>query len=129
ALVVDDDALEALTKAGDYLALLPHLVFPAEDAEVLVHRLGELVADRPRALALGSVEQAAEVALGVGLDRRGHLDRRVRECPLRGMSTGPLAEGDRLHQGVSAESVCAVDGHAGAFAGGVQAFELGAAEV
>src|SRR6478672_1187121 len=44
-LVLDDDALEALAQPRDDLPLPLHLVLSAEDAEVLVHRLRELVAD------------------------------------------------------------------------------------
>src|SRR5437660_557951 len=73
ALVVDNDALVALAQAGDDLALLAHLILLAEDPEVLVHRLGELVADRPRTLAVAAVEQNLEVALGIGFDGLGHL--------------------------------------------------------
>ena len=51
ALVFDDYVLVALPEAGDDLRLLLHLLLAAEDAEVLVHRLGELVADPPRPLA------------------------------------------------------------------------------
>src|SRR6478736_2677838 len=46
-LVFDDDVLEALAEAGDDLLLAKHLVLAPEDAEVLVHRLAELVADPP----------------------------------------------------------------------------------
>ena len=42
---LDEHALEAITEAGHDLALLLHLVLPAEDTEVLVHRGGEVVAD------------------------------------------------------------------------------------
>ena len=47
------------------LALLLHLLLAAEDAEVHVHRLRELVADLPRPLALVAVEQRLQLALGV----------------------------------------------------------------
>src|SRR5207248_5599601 len=55
ALVLDDDVLEALAQSGDDLALLLHLLLAPEDAEVLVHRFGQLVTDRPGALALVAV--------------------------------------------------------------------------
>src|SRR5262249_17364130 len=52
ALVLDDDALVPLPELVDDRTLLEHLLLAAEDAEVLVHRRRELVADLPRALAL-----------------------------------------------------------------------------
>ena len=55
----------------DDLALLLHLVLAAEDAEVLVHRLGELVADRPRPLAVLALEELLQLALGVRLHEDG----------------------------------------------------------
>src|SRR5262249_14914606 len=67
AFVLDDDALVALAEPLHDLALLEHLLLAAEDAEVLVHRLGELVADAPRSLSLVAVEEFGELALGVGL--------------------------------------------------------------
>ena len=66
ALVLDDDALVALAQALDDRPLLLHQLLAAEDAEVLVHRRRELVADPPGTLALGAVEQRLQVALGVG---------------------------------------------------------------
>src|SRR5437763_13793300 len=51
ALVLDEHALVAVAEAGHDPALLLHLVLAPEDAEVLVHRGGELVAGAPRALA------------------------------------------------------------------------------
>ena len=67
ALVVDDDAgLVALAQRGDDLDLPLHLLGPAEDAEVLEHRRAELVADRPRPLALRVREQRLHPRLGVG---------------------------------------------------------------
>src|SRR6266566_7361650 len=47
ALVLDDDALVAFPEPFDDLPLLSHLLLAAEDTEVLVHRSGQLVADRP----------------------------------------------------------------------------------
>src|SRR5207244_1853944 len=64
-LVLDDDALVALAQGLDDLHLLLHLLFAAEDAEVPVHGLREVVADRPRPLALRAAEQAPQLALGV----------------------------------------------------------------
>src|SRR4051794_23781165 len=55
ALVVDDDALVALAQVADDPLLLLHLVLAAEDAEVLVHRLGELVAHLPGPFPFGAV--------------------------------------------------------------------------
>ena len=69
ALVFDHDPLEALAQAGDDLPLLLHLLLAPEDAEVVVHRLAELVADLPWPLALGAVEQRPQLPLGVGDDR------------------------------------------------------------
>src|SRR5204862_7595240 len=77
ALVLDDDALVAFPEALDDLPLLSHLLLAAEDTEVLVHRSGQLVADRPGPLSFAAVEQLLQLALGVGLDRRRHFDRRV----------------------------------------------------
>src|SRR5262249_13998978 len=81
-LVVDDNSLVPLAHPADDGPLLVHLVLPPEDAEVLVHRLGELVADRPRPLSFAAVEQLLQLALGVGLDRTRNLDRRVRQRPV-----------------------------------------------
>jgi hypothetical protein len=67
SLVVDDHALVALAHACDELALLLHLRLAPEDAEVLVHRLRQLVSDRPRTLAVGAVEQRLQLALCVSL--------------------------------------------------------------
>src|SRR5262249_31353060 len=50
--VVDDDPLVALPQACDDLALELHLLLAPEDAEVLVHRGSERVADLPGPLAL-----------------------------------------------------------------------------
>src|SRR5712691_769402 len=74
ALVVDDHVLIPLAQAGDDLALPLHLILAAEDAEVLVHRRRELVADRPRALAAPTVEQRLQLLVGVGFGagRNGH---------------------------------------------------------
>src|SRR6185312_6009718 len=94
------------------LALLQHLVLAAEDAEVLEHRLAELVADLPRALAGGPVEEILQLALGIALERLRHVDRRVRKRPLRSGAAGPAPEGDRLHQRVATEAVRAVHGDA-----------------
>ena len=97
----------------------------AEDAEVLVHRGRELVADAPWALAVRALEQRGQLALGVALDGVRHLDRRVRERPLRRVQPRALAVRDRLHERVPAEPVGAVHGDACALAGGVKAGELG----
>src|SRR5262245_66582369 len=66
-LVLDDDTLVALAQPVDDLALPPHLILAPEDAEVLVHRLRQLVADLPRPLALRSVEQLLQLAFRVSL--------------------------------------------------------------
>ena len=76
-LVLDDDALVALAERLDELALAAHLVLSAEDAEVLVHRRRELVADRPRPLATVAVEERAQLPLGVDLDGGRDLHGRV----------------------------------------------------
>src|SRR5439155_21261724 len=112
ALVVDDDALVAFAQFLDDLSLFFHLSRAPEDTEVLVHRLRELVADLPRAPAVGAVEQLLQIAFRVCLRRPGHLDNRVCEGPVRRVATGALAEGDRLHQRVAAEPVRAVDRYA-----------------
>ncbi len=128
ALVVDDDALVALAQAGDDLPLLLHLLLAAEDAEVLVHRRGELVADRPRALALVPVEQRLELGLGVAAARQsGTAASSNRNARSAASQAGAPAEGDRLHQRVAAEPVRAVDRDAGDLAGRVQALERRAA--
>src|SRR6185312_16627333 len=80
-LVLDVDAAVALAQAGDDLALLLHLSLAAEDAEVLVHRRCELVANLPRALAGRALEQLAELPLRIALDGLGHVDRRMPERP------------------------------------------------
>ena len=67
ALVVDDDVLVALAQRLDDLSLFFHLILAPEDAEVLVHRPGKLLADAPRALAVRTVEQLLQVTLCVGL--------------------------------------------------------------
>src|SRR5512132_4277135 len=56
-LVVDNDALVALAQAGDDLTLSQHLILAPENAEVLMHRLRQLVADFPRTLAAVPLEQ------------------------------------------------------------------------
>src|SRR6476659_10280081 len=89
-LVLDHDVLVALAQPLHDLALLQHLLLAPEDAEVLVHRLGELVADAPGPLALGTVEQRRQLALRVRLDRGRHVDGRVRERPLRRLASDPL---------------------------------------
>src|SRR6476619_6290197 len=98
ALVLDDDALEAVAQAGDDFLLLEHLLLAAEDAEVLVHRLAELVADLPRPLALLAPQKVPELRLCVRDLAVGNGDGRVRERPLGRVAAGPLAVGDRLHQ-------------------------------
>ena len=115
----------ALAQAVDDLDLLRHLLLAPEDAEVLEHRLAELVSDLPGPLALRAREQPLQLALGVA--RRGdrNLDGRMRERPLGGGAPGAAAEGDRLHQRVAAEPVRAVDGDARDLAGGVEAGQLG----
>src|SRR5580765_6989452 len=120
ALVLDVDACVTLAQAGDDLALPLHLFLAPEDAEVLVHRRRELVADLPRALARLALEQGVELSLGVALDGLGHLDRRVRQRPFSCVPARALAERDGLHQGVPAETVGAVDRDAGDLPGGVQ---------
>ena len=127
ALVLDDDPLVALAQAADDLALLAHLLLAAEDAEVLVHRRGHLVADAVRALAVGPVEQRLQLALGVGERRLGRRDHGVVPRPVGRRPAGAPAEGDRLHERVAAQAVGAVDGDAGALAGGVEALERGLA--
>src|SRR5205085_9837167 len=112
---------------GDDLALLLHLLLAPEDAEVLVHRLGELVADLPRALAVRTIEQLLQLALRVRLRGRRDLDRRVRQRPVRGVRSRTLPVRDRLHQRVAAETVRAVDGDARALARRVEAFDRGLA--
>src|SRR5207247_6712148 len=104
----------------DDLTLLSHLLLAAKDAEVLVHRSGQLVADRPRPLSLAAVEQLPQLALGVGLDRRRHLHRGVRKRPVGSVATDALPEGDRLHQRIAAEAIGAVNGPASALACGVK---------
>src|SRR3954470_16619594 len=51
ALVLDVDVPVALAQVGEDLELPHHLLLLPEDAEVLEHRLAELVADLPRPLA------------------------------------------------------------------------------
>ena len=121
--VLDGHALVALPQALDDLPLLAHLLLAAEDAEVLVHRRGELVPDRPWPFSLAAVEQLLQLTLGVSLDRRWHLDRRVGERPVGSVATDALAEGDRFHQRVATETVRAVHGDARALAGGVEALD------
>ena len=84
ALVLDDDLRVALAQALDDPDLLLHLILAAEDAEVLEHRLAELVADLPRALPLRPAEQLLQLALGVARRGLGHRDSRVRERPVGG---------------------------------------------
>src|SRR5262249_24679274 len=106
ALVVDHDVLVALAEVGHDLALLLHLRLAPEDAEVLVHRLGESVANDPRTLAVASLEQRAELTFCVGLRRPGDVDDGVRERPLCGVTARARAGGGRLHQCVDATSAC-----------------------
>src|SRR5215212_5134878 len=65
ALVLDDNVRVPLAEALDDSDLLQHLILPAEDAEVLQHRLPQLVADLPRALAARAAEQLLQLALGI----------------------------------------------------------------
>src|SRR5438128_1936353 len=117
SLVLDDYARVALTQRVHDLPLLLHLLFAAEDAEVPVHRLGELVADRPRPLSLRAVEQAPQLDIGVA--NRGLRHRRLAAGLRRlgRMPSGALAEGDRLHQRIPTEAVRAVHRDAGDLAG------------
>ena len=66
AAVVDEHLAVALAQAFQDLELAAHLALFAEDAEVLVHRGAQLVADRARALAFAAIEQLRQLALGVG---------------------------------------------------------------
>ena len=101
--------LVALAEVADDAALLLHLPLAAEDAEVLVHRLGELVADLPGTLAVLSVEQRLQLTLGVRLDSPVTMDSSVRVSAQSAASAaGALAVRDRLHQCVAAETVGAV---------------------
>ena len=127
ALVLDDDGRVALAQPVDDLDLLGHLVLAPEDAEVLQHRLAELVADLPGPLALLAAEQRLQLALGVAGRRLRDGHGRVRERPFRGRPAGAAAERDRLHQRVAAEAVGTVDGDAGDLAGGVEPGHLGQA--
>ena len=124
ALVLDGHALVALAQAFDDLPLLAHLRLTAEDSEVLVHRLGELVPDRPGPLSLTPVEQLLQLALGISLDGRRNLDRRVGERPVGSVATDPLSVRDRFHQRVAAQAVRAVNGDARAFAGSVETLDF-----
>ena len=128
ALVLDHDAaVVPPPELVDDPDLLLHLVRVAEDAEVLEHRLAELVADLPRPLAVLDGEEAVHPGLGVGarslgvpVRRRGAAERVLGRVPARASP-----ERDRLHQRVAAEAVRAVDGDARDLAGGVEALERG----
>src|SRR5581483_4530788 len=65
ALVVDHHAPVAVAKPGHDLPLLLHLTLPTEDAEVLVHRAGELVANAPRPLTVVALEQRRQLSFRV----------------------------------------------------------------
>src|SRR6185436_2212762 len=82
-----------------------------------------LIANRPWALALFTVEERLEIALGVAVQRVRNGDCRVRERPLGRSGSRPAAEGDRLHESVSPQPVRAVAGDAGALARGVEALD------
>ena len=78
------EPLVPLPQALDDLGLLSHLVVEPKHAEVLVHRRGELVADRPRPLPFRAIEQLLELPLRIRFDRLRNLDRRVETlCPVR----------------------------------------------
>ena len=130
ALVLDHDpAIVAGLQLADHLDLLLHPLGIPEDAEVLEHRLAELVADLPRPLTGRVVQQPLDPRLGVAPRRLGVAvrARRAREGVLGSVEPGAAAEGDRLHQGVAAQPVRAVDRDAGGLARGVEALQLGAA--
>jgi hypothetical protein len=122
-LVVDDDALVALAELPHDVALGKHQLLAPEDAEVLVHRLGELVADLPWALAVAAVEQLLELALCVRLHRLRHCYGRVGHRPVRRMGADAFPVRDRFHERVAAEPVGAVDGNARRLSGRVQPLE------
>src|SRR5579862_3264918 len=125
ALVLHDDVREALAQVVDNASLLQHLPLAAEDAEVLVHRLRQFVADRPRPLAVTAAEQLGEVALRVTHRRLRHVAPAL--PVLRRMPPRAPAEGDRLHQRVAAEAIRSVNRDAGDLAGRVQPIDRGLA--
>ena len=116
----------ALGEAVEDLDLARHLLLAAEDAEVLEHRVAEVVADLPRPLALAHVEQRLQLALGVA--PRARAEPRP-SCATSACSAAArpdaAAERDRLHQRVAAEAVRAVHRHARDLARGVEAGQLG----
>ena len=94
ALVLDHDApLVALAQLADHLDLLLHLLGVPEDAEVLEHRLAELVADLPRPLARSFGRAAPSPTLGVAPRRLGVAGRarvaRARTRPRAGPARRP----------------------------------------
>src|SRR4051794_447413 len=122
AAVVDPGALGLLAKPADDLVRLGEPLFVAEDGDVAVQRLPELVLDRRHpataVLAVDDLVELVVLVLDLRADDLGHRDALG---PLRRVLARAAAEDQRVEQGVRAQAVAAVDRDARHLAGGVEA--------
>ena len=105
-----------------FLALEQRLA-GAIDTSLVVHRLGELLAEHTGALALGVIENRGDAAILIG--QRSRLDAGTRiallQHALSSSLTGTTTEHDRLHQRVTTKAVRAMDRDARNLARGPEA--------